>query len=655
MWREVMIGQRLLFGFGVMVLFLVGVGVLAIRQIGAIQGQQQTFYEHPFTVVHSLTAAHVHVIEINRGVKDALLAADDQELTDVLSRIQANEQSAFEHLRLVRERFLGDKAIVERIIKDLETWRESQAETIALLRAGEKGEALALHKQTTQGIIAKIEAEMNEVSQFALNKAEALARDSVEIKERTTLFTSLLLGLAASVAIAIALLITRGITKPLATAVEVAERLAVGDTTAEIRVMGNDETGQLLRSMTRMLNRFKEMTDIARQIAVGDLAATVAPLSERDAMGHALAAMVTSLNVVAENAKRIAVGDLSMQLTPQSERDLMGNALATMMTGLREMATMTKGIAAGDLSLTVRPQSKRDEMGNALAAMVTSLREISRELIEGVTILASSSSQIMASTNQVASGAAETATAVSETTTTVEEVKQTAQLASQKARNVAETAQQAVKISQEGRKAVIDTIAGMNRIQVQMKSIAQTIVRLSEQSQTIGDIIATVNDLAEQSNLLAVNAAIEAAKAGEQGKGFGVVAQEVKSLAEQSKEATGRVRAILNDIQKATNASVLATEQGNKAVVEGVRQSQEAGESIRLMSDSIDQSAQAAVQIAASSQQQLTGMDQVALAMENIKQASEQNVVGMKQVEVTVQGLHDLGQKLKQLVAQYKV
>ncbi|MDO8706310.1 MAG: methyl-accepting chemotaxis protein, partial [Sulfuricaulis sp.] len=179
---------------------------------------------------------------------------------------------------------------------------------------------------------------------------------------------------------------------------------------------------------------------------------------------------------------------------------------------------------------------------------------------------------------------------------------------------------------------------------------AESIVRLSEQSQAIGEIIATVNDLAEQSNLLAVNAAIEANKAGEQGKGFAVVAQEVKSLAEQSKQATAQVRTILGDIQKATSTAVLATEQGNKAVEAGVKQTTETGESIRLLADSIAEAAQAATQIAASSQQQMVGMDQVALAMENIKQASVQNVAGTKQAEAAAQNLHELGQKLNDLI-----
>jgi methyl-accepting chemotaxis protein len=181
------------------------------------------------------------------------------------------------------------------------------------------------------------------------------------------------------------------------------------------------------------------------------------------------------------------------------------------------------------------------------------------------------------------------------------------------------------------------------------------VVRLSEQGQAIGEIIATVNDLAEQSNLLSVNAAIEAAKAGEQGKGFAVVAQEVKSLAEQSKQATAQVRTILGDIQKATTAAVLATEQGSKAVEAGVAQSAEAGESIRQLADSVIDAAQAATQISASSQQQLVGTDQVALAMENIRQASAQNVAGTRQTEIAARNLHELGLRLKQLVVQYKL
>jgi len=315
-------------------------------------------------------------------------------------------------------------------------------------------------------------------------------------------------------------------------------------------------------------------------------------------------------------------------------------------------------VADGDLTVTVPPSRGHDEVNLLLqtfSRMVENLRRQTMDIQEGVNVLAASAGEILASTTQVASSAAETASALNETTATVEEVKQTTQLAAQKARNVAETAQRSLQVSQGGRKAVEDSVEGMNRIREQMATIAESIVNLSEQSHAIGEIIATVNDMAEQSNLLAVNASIEAAKAGEHGKGFAVVAHEVKSLADQSKQATAQVRALLNDIQKGTNAAVMATEQGSKAVEAGEKQAAEAGEAIRLLTESIAESANASAQITATSQQQMIGMDQVALAMENISEASTLSVTSTKQAESSAQNLHELGQKLKRLVEQFRL
>ncbi|EKD81557.1 MAG: methyl-accepting chemotaxis sensory transducer, partial [uncultured bacterium] len=243
----------------------------------------------------------------------------------------------------------------------------------------------------------------------------------------------------------------------------------------------------------------------------------------------------------------------------------------------------------------------------------------------------------------------------SETMTTVEEVRQAARLSSEKAKSVADSAQRVVQVSQTGKKAVDDTVATMLHIRDQMEAIAQTILQLSEQSQAIGGIIASVTDLADQSNLLAVNAAIEAAKAGEQGRGFVVVAQEIKSLAEQSKQATTQIRAILTEVQKTTNVAVLATEQGTKAVDGGVKQSSQTGEAVKILAESSLEASQVAFQIVASSQQQVVGMDQIGVAMTNINQAGTQNASAMKQAEIAAKNLNELGQKLRKIVDQFKV
>jgi methyl-accepting chemotaxis protein len=325
------------------------------------------------------------------------------------------------------------------------------------------------------------------------------------------------------------------------------------------------------------------------------------------------------------------------------------------LTGITKIAA---SIATNDLSVIISPDERKDEIGllsQSFRQMVENLRLSVTEINEGVNMIGTSASEILAATTQVATGTAETATAISETTTTVEEVQQAAKQSAEKAKNVADSAQRVVQVSQNGQKAVDETVNGMNRIREQMDSIAQTVVRLSEQSQSIGGIIASVTDIADQSNLLAVNAAIEAAKAGEQGKGFAVVAQEIKNLAGQSKQATSQVRNILNDVQKATSAAVMATEQGSKAVEAGVKQSAQAGEAIRILTESSTEAVQAAIQIVASSQQQVIGMDQIGVAMQNINQAGTETAVSMVQSEKAAKNLHELGQKLKDLVERFKV
>lgn len=419
-------------------------------------------------------------------------------------------------------------------------------------------------------------------------------------------------------------------------------------------------TGEMNRDEEELLRlrtlQAKSDADVAQWVIV---VGTVVAMFAAAMVGLGITRNVsTPLQKLTRLAERITVGDLREDVDLGERSDEVGvlaRALGRMTQSLREMATTAEKIAQKDLRDTVRPHSENDLLGQAFARMADDLRGQIHQLIEGANVLSAAASEIVASTSQLASSAGEAASAVTETSTTVEEVRQTAQLASQKARQVAEGAQKAAQISQSGAKSAEDAVAGMTRIRLQMEAIAASMGRLSEQVQAIGQIIATVEDLSTQSNLLAVNAAIEAAKAGEHGRGFGVVAQEVKSLAEQSRVATNQVRTILGDIQKATAAAVMATEEGGKAVEAGVRQSEGAGSAIKLLSASVGDAAQAATQIAASSQQQLVGVDQVAGAMKSIRQTSAQNVASAVQLETAARNLGDLGQQIKALVGRYRV
>jgi len=223
-----------------------------------------------------------------------------------------------------------------------------------------------------------------------------------------------------------------------------------------------------------------------------------------------------------------------------------------------------------------------------------------------------------------------------------------------RAEQVAESSQSAVNVSLAGQQAVVNSITGMETLQQRVQDIAENILLLSERTQQIGEIIAAVNDIAEQSKLLALNASIEAARAGEEGRGFAVVAMEVRQLAEQSREATARVGEILNEIQQATNTAVMVTEEGIKGAATGMALAGEAGEALTSLAETIEKSAQAATQIAVSTQQQATGMEQLLAAMHSIRQASAQTVSSTRQAEESARALSEMARQMEETVRQHR-
>ena len=254
---------------------------------------------------------------------------------------------------------------------------------------------------------------------------------------------------------------------------------------------------------------------------------------------------------------------------------------------------------------------------------------------------------MLAVASQVASATAQTAAATNETTATVEEVKQTAMLAQEKASEISELSKTVVETSKFSEHSASMNFGHFEQIQSDMDQVAEAIDRLNQEAQSVGEIIATVNDLAEQSNLLSVNASIEAAKAGDAGKGFTVVATEVKSLAEQSKRAVARVRAVLGEIQKASEVVVRAAEQGRETVAMGRNEASQALSNAGKRVVVATKAAEETSQIAATSRQQLAGMEQISNAITSIAEAERQSVLGSRQVAQEVQLLDEVVVRLQ--------
>ncbi|HCF60026.1 MAG TPA: methyl-accepting chemotaxis protein [Myxococcales bacterium] len=324
---------------------------------------------------------------------------------------------------------------------------------------------------------------------------------------------------------------------------------------------------------------------------------------------------------------------------------------------LERLSTIAAGIARGDLQQQVEAVGS-DEiadlaqvfqvMGSGLQAMIGDLRTAASE-IEG------EATSILATSSQQSAMASEQASAINETSTTVSEIAQTSKQATDHADSVIQLAQRSEELSRDGQKVVDEAMAGMEKLGAQVRAIAQSITELSERTLQIGDIISTVKDLAEQSNLLALNASIEAAKAGEHGRGFAVVAMEMRNLAEQSKVAAGEVRAILGEVQKGTRTAVAATEEGSKRAHAAIALAQSAGSAILGLSEVIRDSSLAARQIANNTRQQTIGVEQIVSAISELSSAMADTLEGTNRIESVAGNLTHLSKRLSDLVGRYQV
>lgn len=294
-------------------------------------------------------------------------------------------------------------------------------------------------------------------------------------------------------------------------------------------------------------------------------------------------------------------------------------------------------------------------VGKSINVMLDRIQHIVSEITRTLRRLDADTQQILDATSRQITMANEQDAVVTETTATVNEVRATVTETAERAQSVAETAQVSVDISRGGIDAVSETISGMDLIRRRVEDIADNILVLSEHTQQIGEIIAAVNNLADQSRMLALNASVEAARAGEEGKGFAVVAMEVRNLADQNRDATVQVREILGEIQRATNAAVMVTEEGSKGVDQGQSLVNTAGDSIRNLAGAIEEAAMAAMQIAASTRQQTIGMDQLTQAMRTIKHATTETVSSTMQVEASVQRLREAADRVNDVLAGLKL
>lgn len=275
------------------------------------------------------------------------------------------------------------------------------------------------------------------------------------------------------------------------------------------------------------------------------------------------------------------------------------------------------------------------------------LLEKSIQQVGLATQLSLSASELSATSRQQASGAAEQASAISQVTSTIEEMGYTARQIAQSAGNVSQVAEQQLEAVGRGQGAVDESVSAMEGIKGRVQELAEKVLALGEHSQRIGEIMEIINNIADETHLLALNAAIESAGAGEHGRRFAVVAAEIKGLANRAMDSAKEVRGIIAEIQRATNASVMAAEEGLKEAARGVEQVYQAGRAMEEIVLLAQRTSEAAQEISLATAQQRTASEQIVETMREIAEVANQTAEGSRQMAEAASTLSGIAEQLQ--------
>ncbi len=316
-----------------------------------------------------------------------------------------------------------------------------------------------------------------------------------------------------------------------------------------------------------------------------------------------------------------------------------------------------RSVAAGDLSGSFSLK-RHDELGllaQAANDMSAQLRGLITELQQAGIHITQASTQVLANAEDHASGSVQQAASIAQVTATLEEFTNTAKQIALSATSVEKIADDSAQAAHAGYDSVGEALAAMENIRRRVADISDKTLLLVERSQRISEVLNLIKEIAGESHLLAVNAAIESAAAGEHGKRFAVVASEVRRLAERTRESAEEIKGLVDEIQSATNSSVLATEQGVKEVENGVSLATGARGSLEQIIQMVDRTTQAIRQITFATQQQQSASEQIVHTMREVAVVTSESAVSMKQSAASVGDLNVMADQFKTRIKEFKL
>ena len=414
----------------------------------------------------------------------------------------------------------------------------------------------------------------------------------------------------------------------------------------------------LLGGMKMVKSKAQMETSIAQMTDTGIILSVVGTFAIAGILIFMLSKLIFKpLSSVQLKLAAASDGDVLQTLKVKSNDEIgrLFGSITHLIDYVRSFVSASEKIAAGDLSINVEPRSEKDVLAISFQSMVRNLSNLIRQIAHDSSELVAVSDDLSRGAEESASGADSQAAQVQQVASAIEELSSSAVATSQNSSDAIETAKQASETALRGGETVADTISKVGGLSDSMRGAAENIGKLANSAKQIGQIVEAIDEIADQTNLLALNAAIEAARAGEQGRGFAVVADEVRKLADRTTVATTEIAGMIKQIQDNTESAVQAMEAGVADADQTWRQAEEAGESLSQIVQMSSRVMEVIQQISAGAGQQAQVTGEISQSVEEISKVTIGSSAAAKQSASAAVELSRQAEAMKEMISKFRL